>query len=225
MNALHPNGECAPEMCGSPWYDPCSYTEEQASRWVRSIYIVGGAGVGKSTFTSQLLDEIEANPLGPQEDLWSKPNAKVVVTLRGHRTQGSGMYLGKMRDSFPGTDGLDRASSPTGEEWLDRFQHLDLDYIIGEGATLATERFLNALHRRTDLLLVHLVCDPEVKAKRLADRGSDQAETFVLGTATRSANATAKMRAVGANVLGIETSSDMDWEIGLDICKAHLSRS
>lgn len=222
---LHPNGECAYEICGGASYDPCHYTVEEASRWVPSVYIIGGAGVGKSTFTAQLLEEIEALPMGEQEDLWSKPNAKVTVTLRGHRTQGSGMYLGKMRDSFPGTDGLDRASSPVGEEWLDKFLHLDLGYIIGEGATLATERFLNALHRRTDLLLVHLVCDPAVKAERLAERGSGQAETFVQGTTTRSSNATAKMRAVGANILGIETSSEMDWEIGLDICRAHLRRS
>ena len=97
--------------------------------------------------------------------------------------------------------------------------------MLGEGATLATERFLNALHRRTRLLLVHLVCDPGVKAERLAGRGSDQAETFVQGTATRSANSAARMRAAGAEVLGIETSSELDWEIGLDICRAHLLRS
>lgn len=222
---LHPEGRgCAPEVCGSPGYDPCTYTEEQAASWVRSAYIIGGAGTGKSTFTAQLLEEIGANPLGPQEDLWSKPNAKVVVTLRGHRTQGSGMYLGKMRDSFPGTDGLDRASSPTGEEWLDKQEHLDLSYIVGEGATLATERFLTALQRRTDLLLVHLVCDPAVKAERLAERGSGQAESFILGTATRSLNATKKMRAIGAEILGIETSSPDDWEMGLAIVADHLAR-
>jgi hypothetical protein len=211
-------------MCGGSHYDPCSYTVEQAASWVPSVYIVGGAGVGKSTFTSQLLELAGANPLAPQEDLCQMPNARgTIITLRGHRTQGAGMYLGKMRDSFPGTDGLDRASSITGEKWLDGWGHLDWAYVLGEGATLATERFLNALHRRTRLLLVHLVCDPGVKAERLAGRGSDQAETFIQGTATRSANSAARMRAAGAEVLGIETSSEMDWEIGLDICQAHLT--
>lgn len=221
---LHPNGECAPEICGSPSYDPCRYTVEEASRWVPSVYIVGGAGVGKSTFTAELLERLEALPLGPLRDLHAKPNAKVTVTLRGHETQGGGIYLGKMRDSFPGTDGLDRASSPTGEEWLDRFMHLEHSYIIGEGATLATERFLSALQRRTNLLLVHLVCDPEVKSQRLAERGSGQKETFVLGTATRSANVTRKLDALGAEVLEVQTDSELDWEIALDLCQMQLNR-
>lgn len=220
---LHPTGECAPEVCGGWREDPCAYTVEEASRWVPSVYIIGGAGTGKSTFTQQLLEDVEAFPMGELEDLHGKPNARgTIVTLRGHRTQGAGMYLGKMRDSFPGTDGLDRASSPTGEEWLDRFYHLDLAYIIGEGATLATDRFLNAIQRRTRLLLVHLVCDPEVRADRLATRGAGQDAKFITATATRSANSAARLRAEGAEVLGIETSSEADWEIGLDICRAHL---
>lgn len=189
---------------------------------IPSVYIIGGAGVGKSTFTRQLLENQAALPLGEQIDLHAKPNAKVVVTLRGHVTRDSGIYLGKWRASFPGTDGLDRASSPTGEEWLDTGMHKRFRYIVGEGATLATERFLTALHRNTDLLLVHLVCDPVVKAERIAERGSEQKESFVLGTATRSLNATAKLRAAGATILGIETSSLLDWEIGLDICRNHL---
>lgn len=188
----------------------------------RSLYIVGGAGVGKSTFTSQLLNLIGDPEHGPSElvDLYSKRNAKALVTLRGHWLNGGdGIYLGKLREHHPGTDGLDRASHAPGVEWL-RTQPLP-EFILGEGATLATTAFLEALRDVTNLLLVHLVCDPEVKRERLLERGTTQSENFIKGTVTRSANRVAELRDSVA-VLGIETSSSDDWEVGLDICRSHI---
>lgn len=190
----------------------------------RSIYIVGGAGVGKSTFTSQLLG-LFGQPLGPLEDIYTKPNSRgTQITLRGHRMGELGLYLGCMRDSFPGTDGLDRVSYIPGEEWLELGKHGDYDFILGEGATLSVRRFIRPLLEKTELLFVHLVCDEMIKELRLAERGTGQDPKFIAGTATRSANLAQDMRKLGANVLEVETSNPLDWEMALDICYTYAVR-
>lgn len=187
---------------------------------MKAVYLVGGAGTGKSTFTQQVLNEMGAE-LGPLEDLDSERNAKALVTLRGHRTSDGGLYLGVMRDSFPGTDGLDRASSPVGEKWL-RAGEDRPRYLLGEGATLATQRFLTALFECTDLLLVHLVCPPDEVQRRFAERGSDQNPNFVKTTVTRSANRAAEISAMGGTVLTVQTDHDLSWDIAVDLVVDHL---
>jgi hypothetical protein len=194
-----------------------------------SVYIVGGAGTGKSTFTDQLLRQL-GHEMGPLIDIHSTPNSRgSLVTLRGHAmffgATGAGLYLGLMREHFPGTDGLDRVSSIAGKEWLDEEGADAFNYIVGEGATLSTRPFLNSLASATDLLLVHLVCDEDVKQARLLNRGTNQPESFVRATATRSANLVRDMRTAGVPILGMETSSEDDWEVGLDICVSHLRKS
>lgn len=190
---------------------------------MKSVYVIGGAGVGKSTFTSQLLDEIGL-PLGPLVELHSKPNVKNVVTVRGHEVGNSGIYLGVMRNSFPGTDGLDRATSPAGAEWL-RLMHErgeGHEWLLAEGATLATRPFLTALHETSDLLLVHLWADDFVKELRFMQRGSNQAEQFVKQTATRSLNLLGDMEKLGVNAYSGDAARTSDWDHALRLCHEHL---
>lgn len=189
----------------------------------RAAYILGGAGTGKSTFTAQLMDEMVMQQTDLR-DLWSKRNAKAVVTLRGHHLHSydgkTGLYLGVLRESFPGTDGLDRASSLTGEEWL---LNADLpEFIIAEGATLATRRFLGALFATTELLVVHLHAPDDVKRERFAERGSEQAESFWKGTATRAANRLTEAREAGVPWLSADTSDPEAWDLALDLVASHL---
>lgn len=188
----------------------------------RSVYVVGGAGSGKSTFTGQLIDRLELR-YGPLVDLYSQRNAKALVTLRGHELlnpAGSrvGMYLGVKRDSFPGTDGLDRASSPTGAAWLAARDIAKPPVIIAEGATLATKPFLAALRAYTDLLLVHLWAPPEEIQRRFFERGSNQAPTFVATTVTRSANRAAELD----RVLHVDSSVEDDLDMAFDLCETFL---
>lgn len=193
----------------------------------QSIYVIGGAGSGKSTFTAQLLDRMELHH-GPLVDLYSLRNAKALVTLRGHylfnpADANVGLYLGVQRDAFPGSDGLDRASSPVGEAWLieeDCMPRL----IISEGATLATRRFLTALHSGTDLLLVHLFAEPEEVLRRFEQRGSSQAPSFVANTVTRSANLARDLAAMGANLLTVRSDDDDAWEVALDLCESFCAK-
>lgn len=188
----------------------------------RSLYLVGGAGTGKSTFMAQLLS-VAGLHLRPQlEDLHATRNAKNIVTLRGHRTtDGRGLYLGVMRKAFPGSDGLDRASSPTGEAWL--LQGDLPQFILGEGATLATRRFLGALADTTTLVVVHLRASDEEKLRRFGERGSDQASTFVTGTATRMANLADWCAARGVHVFTVDTEYPEAWNMALDISQAFLA--
>ena len=79
----------------------------------RSVYVVGGAGAGTSTFTSRLLGEYT---FGPLADLHTAQNSRGSnITLRGHMVEDDLLlYLGVMREAFPGTDGLDRVSNIAG---------------------------------------------------------------------------------------------------------------
>lgn len=156
---------------------------------MKSLYVLGGAATGKSTFTGRLLKRL--GPLGPLEDLHSRPNDKIpegreranVVTLRGHRLPGGGVYLGKMRELHPGTDALDRASSPAAAEWLALQKAW---YVVGEGATLATERFLSALVEWSDPVLILMEADEVTLDLHILQRGTAQKETFLKSTTSRS---------------------------------------
>lgn len=174
----------------------------------RSVYVIGGAASGKSTFMAALLDRLGAE-LGPLEDLWSEPNSRgTLITLRGHRWPG-GVYLGKMRDSHPGTDGLDRVSSVAAVEWA---KHGELPaVVVGEGLTLAHAGFLSEL---PGLIVVHLTASLEEINRRCAERGSSQAQTFLVGTATRARNLAA--------ALPCQVLQGGDLEIVLDLVAFHL---
>jgi hypothetical protein len=186
----------------------------------RSVYVIGGAGTGKSTFTAQLLEGFE---FGPLEDIFSARNSKNLVTLRGHRLPGDGLYLGCMREgNHPGTDGLDRACHQTGVGWL---MVGDLPtWIIGEGATLAIESFITTLAETTELLLVRLHCSDEIQQARFQKRGTSQSPTFVKSKTTAAANLFEKMD-VGdyCDLLNLDSGNDGDWNSAIRECRDWLS--
>jgi hypothetical protein len=186
----------------------------------RSVYVVGGAGTGKSTFMAQML---EGSQLGPLETLCEgTPTVRGnLIKLRGHRLTGDieGVYLGVMRDSFPGTDGLDRVSGMLGEQWLREAQP---EAVVGEGSTLCTERFLSALAASSDLLLVHLTARMEEKLRRFAQRGSDQNPGFVLASSTRAHNSAAKLLGL-ATIIQVDSEDDAAWDLALDLARAHVA--
>lgn len=185
----------------------------------RSLYIVGAAGTGKSTFMAELLAQL-ACELGPLTDLARTPNARgTIITLRGHPFAG-GVYLGHMRENYPGTDGLDRASSIAGEAWLNNYQLPEI--IIGEGQTLATRRFLSALCEKTDLLLLHLYAEEWVRDIRFLQRGSTQDPGFLKASETRSRNLLDDITKLGCRALSIDSAERAKWNLALAGCLAHL---
>jgi hypothetical protein len=183
----------------------------------RSVYIVGGPGSGKSTMMAELLDHLP--PMGEQADLWSGRNARgSLVTLRGHYLEDGGVYLGKMRDTFPGTDGLDRVSHFVAEDWL--AQDTLPPYIIAEGAGLANQRFLPALAERTDMLLVHLWAEPFVIELRCLARGSSQNASWMKGKVTAARNLFNQFRGIS-----VDTADPAAWGLALAACLNHLKRT
>lgn len=190
---------------------------------IPSVYIIGGAGTGKSSFMGELLNRLDVT-MGPLQDLYALPNKKNIVTLRGHWLTGrqDGLYLGCMRDNFPGTDGLDRASSPVGEAWLQDPEVELPDFILGEGSTLATRRFLTALNKHTDMLLVHLKTEDFIKELRFHARGSNQNPQFVTATATRSKNLFDDITKQGGTFIQIDTSDVFRWNLAMEECLKHL---
>lgn len=190
----------------------------------RSVYVIGGAGTGKSTFMAQLMDEfiLDTRALS---DIYESQNAQGSrLVLRGHdcisKDVQRGVYLGCLRDQFPGTDGLDRASSKAATEWL-RGAELS-GFIIAEGATLTTTPFLLALDDRTDLLLVHLWAEPFVRELRYQERGSNQDASWILNSITRAANMAKKFENRQAQLLTVDSADPAAWSLALAACLTHL---
>lgn len=192
----------------------------------KAVYIIGGAGSGKSSLMGNFLKHLGAK-LGPLEDLHVKPNKKNDVTLRGSRYSsnfGPGLYLGLMREEHPGTDGLDRASTPTAVEWLELGDLLGgLPNIISEGNVLATKPFFKKLSTSHDLLVVHLLVSDEERLQRLKARGTNQKSTFVAGTVTRGKNMARFAEECGAKVLEVDTESTGYTEETCEYMTDHLT--
>lgn len=134
----------------------------------RSLYLIGGPGAGKSTLMERLLAPWIVDPVA--ERLTEKE-------LFGHHmTLGveTGVYLGKIRPQFPGTDALSMSVSPIAAAWVRAEAHC-YDVILGEGGRLAVRPFLDALRESTQMLLVHLAVDFDVaRARTLARPDSNE---------------------------------------------------
>ena len=190
----------------------------------RSVYIIGGAGVGKSTFMDALVAELGAE-FAPYAPLYSGVEASTgrSRTLRGHLLDlpgepGAGVYVGNHREWFPGTDGLDLVISPTAAEWL-RAGVLPR-FLVSEGAVLSTPRFQDALREETDMLLVHLIAPGSVIRQRVEERGTADRHNaeFLQRTRTRAENTLQAHTKAGGRSVTVDTSEPMCWDSALDIC-------
>lgn len=190
---------------------------------MRAVYIVGGAGTGKSTFTDELLS-LGGVTLGPYEPVHEKRNRTALVKLRGHWMdvpgRPTGFYLGNMRPVHPGTDGLDLVCSPVATDWL-RTGDLP-DHLLAEGKVLATKPVLGALVENSDLLMIRLVADEETVRERFARRGTNQKDAWVRGSVTTARNRALDMEKAGARLLTIDTTDPDAWEAGLGLAADHL---
>lgn len=192
----------------------------------KALYLLGGAGTGKSTFMAQLLDDMGYTH-GPLEDIHATIGGHGrAVTLRGHpiRNQDSqGLYLGVLRDGpFPGTDALERVSHGPATAWL-RSCVLP-EVIVGEGATLAVRPFMCALHETTDLQVLAFHCDPWVHELRLLERGTGQAESFVTSSITRTNNLAKLLEAQGGKVHWVDSGDHRAWQAALELAGSHLQQ-
>lgn len=115
-----------------------------------------------------------------------------------------GVYLGKHRGAFSGTDALSYRVLPDAARWAEVG---DLPRLVfGEGARLAHLKFLLPLAARTDLVLVSLTADGEALAERRTARANTQSEAWMKGAATRARNVAATAREAGLRVVEVDTT-------------------
>jgi len=162
----------------------------------KALYIVGGPGSGKSTLMAETLQGWTAGP-------YTRWTAKEMMghTLT-HPEKGTGAYLGHLRPEYPGTDALSLSVAPQALLWLESLPLLGLDWVFGEGTRLSHPAFLQALHKVTDLTVVHLKLDPEEAARRREARGGKLLSDQYCKIATSKAdNAAQACREAGIRVL------------------------
>lgn len=167
-----------------------------------ATYIIGAPGSGKSTRMARL---IEPWSVGPYVRLTKRE-------LFGHYLAGPGgslgVYLGHLRDEYPGTDALSLSVAPQALLWVQALPLLGLDVVYGEGVRLAHIGFLTALNEVTDLTVLHMLVDPEVAAARRLARGGKQLSDHYCRIATsRALNAAQACREAGIKV--VEETSGM----------------
>jgi hypothetical protein len=121
-----------------------------------------------------------------------------------------GLYLGRTRGEFSGTDAIGLASHGEAMNWLREAPSLP-PLILGEGARLGTVAFLSALAARTDLTVGHLVAPDEIVQSRLEERWArpgvkPSSEAFRKGTRTRGESVAAAASDGGYDVVEIDSS-------------------
>lgn len=192
----------------------------------RAVYVLGGAGTGKSTFVAEMISVWE---LGPFREVHAAPLVRgkgrpAMIKVRGHdlttHRGPEGFYLGQMRAEFPGTDGLDRVCGPAVNDWL-RTQPLP-EFIVAEGALLANERQLPVLAEATELLVIHLMVDEFIADLRFLQRGSNQAETYVATTVTKSAKMARLMTELRVPVQAVDTEDRGQWDEAIAMARYWL---
>lgn len=187
-----------------------------------SVYIIGGAGSGKSTFIAELTEGMTYGPFTEVHTHATEKDLGRPRVLRSHYLDGGrGIYVGQRREEFPGADGLDKVISPTAEHWV---QTCDLPaFLVSEGMNLATKRFLGALREHTKLMVVHLWAEPDEIRRRFDQRGSAQAQTFVDGSVTRADNTFNWLRKEGVrNLLPVRSDRPEDWDMAVDVARAWI---
>lgn len=166
----------------------------------RVVYVVGPPGVGKST---AVLSAIKGSGLTPL------PLETFAPQVKGHRLLDEsdgvtrGVYLGEMREQFPGTDSLGMGASPRAVEFLRRSR---IPLVIGEGARLGTGKFLGEVSGFSEVTLIHLTARMGVLESRRAKRGSEQSDTWARGAATRASKAFKAAGDLGLRAMELDTS-------------------
>jgi hypothetical protein len=145
---------------------------------VRTIYLIGAPGAGKSSALKRALELAH----------WGAPTE--VLKPIPHLDYGAGcIQLGKVRDNgFSGTDALGMAINPRAIEFI---ESRPANVVIGEGDRLANGGFLTAADRAGILTVVWLDVPPEIARERARLRAvrlgtKEQTESWWKGRYTKT---------------------------------------
>jgi hypothetical protein len=148
---------------------------------VKTFYIIGPPGVGKSTAVSSAIRLLN----------WGTPRLIMKPFAHEVYTDVAAIHLGKHRDNgFPGTDTLSLGVNPKAVEFI---AGCPAKIVVGEGDRLANKRFLTTCADYSPLTLVTLVAPPGVSHQRMVNRAEQrgvapQKESWWAGRYTKTSN-------------------------------------
>ena len=115
-----------------------------------------------------------------------------------------GVYLGHLRDEYPGTDALSLSVAPQALIWLETLQD-NVSWVFGEGTRLGHQSFLEALHARTELTIGYLTVSPEEALRRREARaGKLLSEQYCKIATSKAANIAAWCRTAGLRLVELD---------------------
>jgi GTPase SAR1 family protein len=146
------------------------------------VYLIGVAGVGKSTTVTELsrdwtLRSEQSKPFAHRH--YTTPHGKAVI-------------MGKNVQPFGGTDTLSWTAINEVENFLTVCSQRNIELVVGEGDRFANDRFLDTATKIADhVLLYHLTADEDTTKKRRGDRSAlwgtkQQNEKWVQGRQTKT---------------------------------------
>lgn len=136
------------------------------------LYILGVPGSGKTSLVRTAMARVP--------HLTSALHGVTFLRYPG------GIELGAIRDTFSGTDALPMNVQPAAVHFL---KYTDVRYVLAEGDRLANGHFFNQVQQLGwALSLCWLKCPSALAARRRAQRGSQQDETWVRGRETKVRN-------------------------------------
>ena len=167
---------------------------------INSLYLIGGAGVGKTSLLQELNKDYVTQPaIRLHNLLWGEP-------LFSENT--TGVRLGRPRSSFAGTDALGMAVNPDAVEWL-TLGNLP-KFICGEGQRLSNQRFLTTLRDVSNLTVICVVNNNShvMRAQRAHNLGvREQSSSYVKATVTKSANLCSTLTTAGVRVVKLDSTN------------------
>jgi ribose 1,5-bisphosphokinase PhnN len=153
------------------------------------VYIVGPPGSGKSSLMAALTGRCRRMPRSgalPHDTLYRPNIPPQPATIVGAE-------IGRIRDSFSGTDALSMSIQPRAVEWISGVPE---DLVLGEGARLGNVGFLSAARAAGyDVHLVYLTASPSTLLFHRTQRDSTQSERWMRGGETRARRVVERMEA------------------------------
>lgn len=127
------------------------------------VYLIGVAGVGKSTVVSEL-----------SRNWHLRMELNTPFAHRHYSTpHGNAVILGKNIEPFGGTDTLSWTAINHVQQFLTVCRERHVDLIVGEGDRFANDRFMDTATRIADrTLLYHLHTDDDTTQQRRTERSA-----------------------------------------------------